>query len=1245
MIEKKIFTGGLDTDTSDKLLQPGDYRYALNVRNGVTEDSDEGEITNVKGNVEIIYQLPAGNNITIGYYFDYGSNKGYYFNYNDAGNHHILEYDHTAQVVNLVLENTLLNFNENYLITGINVYQGLLYWTDNYNPPRKINIEKAKNILRRINFSDNYFLTGGKVGFLTSNIGGFQIGDSIKIVQDGVPTHIEYNVTTTITNISTASGQTLIETDINWLGSTPVNPGVIYFEESYTLPFLEEYIHVVKFPFTKSVDAEYISDGGYNQNNLRGTLYQFAVQYIFDDNEVSAMSPISTPPLPLADQQMYQNTDYPVSIQNGILIKVPTGSDIVTKINVMARKANTGDFQLIETVIKKDLKLINNSFYNYTFYNNSAPLPVSTSVQTQLYDKVPLLAKAQDIVNSNRLTYANILEDYNNVDINVEMIQARTGVLASKNPTIQVAESANTTPVSFHYSEIKYCIVANFSEGQTYTFSVYAGDLFSPKQIKFSYTTQSGDTELTVYNKLKDLINNYRQANPNNIFSPTQTINAKIGNMQPPYSFTQALCLEVDISWKQTMTGLSLNKPDAKPADSNSLEGYSISKIYPTLKKSSWFQYGIVYYDYANRSGSTNISPQSKIFIEYFPSDVLPTYARAIMRIKHLPPSWATHYQIVRTKNLSISRYLYVKAGNVTPVNNNSQITLSYITNFDTQYPDSRLSYTYTPGDRVRVIDPTLKGVWFDLEIVGQNTGSNYIEVKTNGVVINTNDLLELYTPEKVYDADKQLYYELGEVHPIVLDSSGVKVHGAIPSNVFVGVPIQDSTVPTSYTELLLNDWSDYIRTRGTDTQLIESSSFNDLYASDVDCIGRPNIVSNNIKQLRRPTTIYYSQPYVQDTEINGLSTFFDQNFETYDTRYNSIQRIFYKDNRLITFFENKVANIPVNQAIFSSTSGTTTVGLSDQILSNIPYWYEFEGGISLNPESFANFGNNIYFVDVRRGVVCRLAADGINPISEYQMHNYFTDKCASLMATGVVRILGAYDRRFNNYVVSFGAVLGQRLIYNPEQSVLDGQTGGLPVSYTVDIDTQNALYILDPTINFPTFRLLDQNPETIAFNEEKNRWISFYSYYPEFMGRAGTDIVTFKDGKIYLHNQTSLYNNYYGVSWPTELEVVSNESASNVKVWESVSLESTQPWEMYDAETPNNQKTIILLTDFENKENIYYAYMRNDINTPNVVDPIINGDVMRDVTLLAKFRNSSQSFVKIFAINFQYIISNLHNR
>lgn len=1249
MIEKKILIGGLDTDTSDKLIANGDYRYALNVRNGITEDSDEGELTNVKGNVEILYAgYPSGSNITVGYFFDYGTNKGYYFNYNDLGEHHILEYNHTTQTVELVLQTQLLNFNPDFLITGINVYQGLLYWTDDYNPPRKINIEKAKNINKRVYFSDNFFLTGGKVGFLCPDPGTLAVGDFIKIVQNGTPVNPQYDIHTEITQISTQGGNTLIHTTIDWAQSSPANPGYIYLEKSYILPFLEEYMHEIKFPYTSDIKSEYISDGGYDQNNLRGTIYQFSIQNVFDDGETSSLSPICPPPLPIADQQMYASVDYPVSIQNGIKLQIPTGSDIVTKINVMARKGNAAPFQLIDAVVKKDLKLTNNSFYEYVFYNNSAPLPVDTNTQNKLFDKVPLLAKAQDIVNGNRLVYTNILEDYDNVDIRVDMSTYETQVAEAKNPFIIVNENYNLVSQQ-KYSVLKYVITADFTYNQIYTFSLFAGNTLNEKEVKISYVSKTSDTEQDVYSALASLINSYFQGNPGNIFTTTQSVTAIVGTVNPPYGTVGTKCLELQISWNEPPIGSA----DVKPTTKQSLTGYGVSQLYPTLKKNSWFQYGIVYYDYANRSGATNITPGSKLYVGYTTNTTQsPYYSRAIMRIYNLPPSWSTHYQIVRTRNLSISRYLYIKAGNISVSGTNTKIYLDYITTFDTNYPDSRLSYTYTPGDRIRIHGSDLQGAWYDLEVVGQNTGSNYIEVKTNGVVINTNDIIELYTPEKTYDADKQLYYEIGEVHPIILDNSGKKIHGRSssaptpPGNGPLGSFIfQQSQNPNTYTELLLRDWSDYLRTRGTDTQYLESSSFNDLYASDVDCIGRPNIVSNNIKQQRRPTTSYYSEPYVQDTEINGLSTFFDSNFETYDTKYGSIQKVFYKDNRLIMFFENKVANIPVNQSIFSSTSGSTTLGLSDQVLSPIPYWYDFEGGISLNPESFANYGNNIYFVDVRRGVVCRLANDGINPISEYKMHNYFTDKCAKLMATGVVRILGVYDRRFANYVVSFGAVSGHRLAYNPENSVLDGSTGGLPVSYSVEIDTQNALYILNPTVNYPEFRNLQENPETIAFNEETNRWISFYSYFPEFMGRAGTDIVTFKEGKIYLHNQTSIYNNYYGVSWPTEVHVVTNENPSNVKVWESVSLESTEAWEMNQAVTPHNQETSIALTDFENKENIFYAHMRNDINTPNVVDPIINGDVMRDVTMLAKFRNASQNFVKIFAINFQYIISNLHNR
>ena len=47
---KKSFTGGLDRDTSERLMAQGDYRHALNVRNISSESNQVGVIENVKGN-------------------------------------------------------------------------------------------------------------------------------------------------------------------------------------------------------------------------------------------------------------------------------------------------------------------------------------------------------------------------------------------------------------------------------------------------------------------------------------------------------------------------------------------------------------------------------------------------------------------------------------------------------------------------------------------------------------------------------------------------------------------------------------------------------------------------------------------------------------------------------------------------------------------------------------------------------------------------------------------------------------------------------------------------------------------------------------------------------------------------------------------------------------------------------------------------------------------------------------------
>ena len=44
-----------------------------------------------------------------------------------------------------IVDGDFLNFSKNHLITGINIVEDLLFWTDNFNQPRRINVEKAIN--------------------------------------------------------------------------------------------------------------------------------------------------------------------------------------------------------------------------------------------------------------------------------------------------------------------------------------------------------------------------------------------------------------------------------------------------------------------------------------------------------------------------------------------------------------------------------------------------------------------------------------------------------------------------------------------------------------------------------------------------------------------------------------------------------------------------------------------------------------------------------------------------------------------------------------------------------------------------------------------------------------------------------------------------------------------------------------------------------------------------------------------
>jgi len=160
------FTAGRMNKVLDERIIPnGEYIDAMNVRMGSTENAEIGVIENTKGNLSLT-TLKFNNTLLsvdarcIGAYEDGSLETIYWFVHDPSfslGNtgkldlivsyntntflliYHVITIDNG---VNGGGVNTTLNFNPQYLITGVNKIEDLLFFTDNYNAPRSINVNR-----------------------------------------------------------------------------------------------------------------------------------------------------------------------------------------------------------------------------------------------------------------------------------------------------------------------------------------------------------------------------------------------------------------------------------------------------------------------------------------------------------------------------------------------------------------------------------------------------------------------------------------------------------------------------------------------------------------------------------------------------------------------------------------------------------------------------------------------------------------------------------------------------------------------------------------------------------------------------------------------------------------------------------------------------------------------------------------------------------------------------------------------
>ena len=175
--------------------------------------------------------------------------------------------------------------------------------------------------------------------------------------------------------------------------------------------------------------------------------------------------------------------------------------------------------------------------------------------------------------------------------------------------------------------------------------------------------------------------------------------------------------------------------------------------------------------------------------------------------------------------------------------------------------------------------------------------------------------------------------------------------------------------------------------------------------------------LAEQYKEERRKEGLIFSGIYNSKSGVNRLNQFIQAEPITKDLNPDngSIQKLFTRDTDIVTFCEDKVLKILSQKDALFNADGNTNVTATSKVLGQaIPFAGDF--GISKNPESFANDQYRCYFADVQRGSVLRLSKDGLTPISDYGMKDWFTDKLYSLDRP---RIIGSFDARKNNYNIT----------------------------------------------------------------------------------------------------------------------------------------------------------------------------------------------------------------------------------
>ena len=414
-IKNSFLASKMNKDLDDRLIPSNEYKDALNVAVSNSEDSDVGALENILQNTNVFAtplanDLGFGNGKIIGYIADSSNDNIYLFwtNYTDtsanqldnfeplsfkervildggtvesaeclgtANGSTIFQYNtSTNSSTKILAQGSFLNFSTTHLIYGINIVEDFLFWTDNRNQPRKINLRRAS-----VN-SDHY---SSEDDISVAKYAPYKPIDLYKDYGSGVYKTTMKDVTSEL--LPDGNGNP----DYNPLYAGDPN----YLEDkfvrfSYRFKY-EDGEYSIMAPFTQIAFIPK-QDGSFLAGDEDKAFQSTVVSFM--ENKVDQISLV----INLPDIGNNLETNYKIK-----------------EVDILYKESDKIAISVLDSVDITEIKAkaLATSVYEYSYQSRKPIKTLPQGQSTRVYDKTPVRALAQE-VSGNRVIYGNYINKH-----------------------------------------------------------------------------------------------------------------------------------------------------------------------------------------------------------------------------------------------------------------------------------------------------------------------------------------------------------------------------------------------------------------------------------------------------------------------------------------------------------------------------------------------------------------------------------------------------------------------------------------------------------------------------------------------------------------------------------------------------------------------------------------------------------------------------------------------------------------